>query len=66
MDPMKAIQTSTINASELLGWADKVGVIEPGHYADIIAVKENPVDNIKILEQVDFVMKDGQIIKNDF
>ena len=66
MDPMKAIQTSTINASELLGWADKVGVIEPGHYADIIAVKENPVDNIKILEQVDFVMKDGKVIKNNF
>ncbi len=66
MNPMKALQSATIDASELLGWSDKVGVLESGYYADIIAVEENPVDNIGALEQVDFIMKGGRIVKNNF
>ena len=54
-----------INAADLLGWKDKVGALEPGHYADVIAVPGNPLDNVKILESVSFVMKGGEIVRND-
>ena len=64
MTPMQAIQAATINASDLLGWKDKVGSISVGKYADIIAVVGNPLDDIKLLEDVQFVMKDGKIYKN--
>jgi imidazolonepropionase-like amidohydrolase len=65
MNPMQAIQAATINAAELLGWKDRVGSIEAGKYADIIAVRKDPLSDIRTLEQVDFVMKGGVIIKND-
>lgn len=64
MTPMQAIQSATINASELLGWEAKVGSIAVGKYADIIAVVGNPVDEIELLENVSFVMKGGQVFKN--
>lgn len=64
MTPMQAIQAATINASDLLGWKDKVGSITAGKFADIIAVAGNPLDDIKILEDVKFVMKGGEIYKN--
>ncbi|WNH09914.1 metal-dependent hydrolase family protein [Thalassobellus suaedae] len=64
MTPMQAIQSATINASDLMGWEDKVGSIAVGKYADIIAVVGNPIDDIKLLENVQFVMKGGEVFKN--
>jgi imidazolonepropionase-like amidohydrolase len=66
MKPIDAIQAATINAADLLGWASKVGAIEPGHYADIIAVNGDPLSNVRVLESVKFVMKGGVIARNDF
>jgi imidazolonepropionase-like amidohydrolase len=66
MTPIYAIQTATVNAADLLGWSDRVGSIEPGRFADIIAVRGNPLEDIRTLEHVAFVMKGGQVYKNDF
>jgi imidazolonepropionase-like amidohydrolase len=65
MTPMQAIQAATINAAELLGWKDRVGSIEVGKFADIIAVRKNPLSDVSALEHVDFVMKGGTIIKDE-
>jgi imidazolonepropionase-like amidohydrolase len=64
MSPMQAIQAATINGSDLLGWKDKVGSISPGKFADIVAVSENPLEKISVLEGVQFVMKDGIVYQN--
>ncbi len=61
MTPMEAIQAATIYAAELIGWPGDVGAIEAGMYADIIAVRGNPLDDIRVLEDVRFVMKGGEI-----
>ena len=66
MAPLAAIQSATIRAAELMGWADAVGAIEPGKFADIIAVEGNPLEDIKQLEHVKFVMKGGTVVRNDF
>lgn len=63
--PMQAIQSATINAADLLGLNKKVGVLEKGKFADMIAVIGNPLDDISILENVNFVMKGGVVYKND-
>jgi imidazolonepropionase-like amidohydrolase len=65
MKPIDAIQAATVNAADLLGWANKVGVIETGHYADIIAVNGDPLTDVRILESVKFVMKGGAVVRND-
>ncbi|MEN9382712.1 MAG: hypothetical protein RI940_1595 [Bacteroidota bacterium] len=65
LSPMAAIQAATINAADLLGIKDKTGSITTGKKADIIAVITNPIDDINILEQVQFVMKNGVIYKNN-
>jgi imidazolonepropionase-like amidohydrolase len=65
MKPIDAIQAATVNAADLLGWADKVGAIEPGHFADIIAVNGDPLSNVRLLESVKFVMKGGTVVRND-
>jgi len=62
---LEAIQAATINAGELLGWQDNVGALEPGHYADIIAVDGDPLKDITLLQHVKFVMKGGAVIKDD-
>jgi imidazolonepropionase-like amidohydrolase len=62
---IEAIQSATVNAAELLGWADRVGSIEPGKFADLIAVAGDPVKDVTTLEQVKFVMKGGQVVKNE-
>jgi len=64
MKPMDAIKSATSVAAELLGWQDKIGSIEPGKLADIIAVKGDPLKDISVLKDVKFVMKDGKIVKN--
>ena len=65
MSPMDAIRSATYNAAQVLGIEDEVGTLRPGMVADIIAVGGNPLDDITELEQVDFVMKDGRIIKDE-
>jgi imidazolonepropionase-like amidohydrolase len=65
MKPIEAIQAATISAADLLGWSSKVGVIETGHYADIIAVNGDPLADVRILESVKFVMKGGAVVRND-
>lgn len=62
--PMQAIQSATINSADLLGWKDKIGSIAVGKYADIVAVTENPLDKISVLENMQFVMKGGTVYKN--
>ncbi len=61
--PMAAIRTATLNAAELLRWEADLGSIEPGKLADIIAVEGNPLDSIRLLEDVRFVMKGGAVFK---
>ena len=65
MIPLDIIRAVTINAAELLGWQDRVGAIEPGKLADLIAVVGDPIADISELERVRFVMKDGQVVRND-
>ncbi|HUL76969.1 MAG TPA: amidohydrolase family protein, partial [Vicinamibacteria bacterium] len=66
MTPLAAIQTATLNAADLLGWADKVGSLEPGRWADVIAVDGDPTRDDTVLEHVKFVMKGGVVYKNDY
>jgi imidazolonepropionase-like amidohydrolase len=63
MSPANAIRAATVDAAELLGLSAKIGTIEPGKDADIIAVDGDPVANVRLLEQVGFVMKSGRIHK---
>ncbi len=63
--PIQAIQSATVHAADLLGLSKKIGSIEKGKFADIIAVVGNPLDNITLLEQVSFVMKGGVVYKNE-
>jgi imidazolonepropionase-like amidohydrolase len=63
MTPMQAIQAATSNAADLLGHSSEFGSIKPGKYADIIAVPGDPLADIRLLEDVKFVMKDGKIYK---
>ena len=59
------IRAITTNAAEMLGWQDRIGSIEPGKFADLIAVAGDPVVDISELQRVEFVMKNGEVIKND-
>lgn len=63
MTPAQAIRTATVNAADLLGWSDKVGSIEAGKYADLIAVDGEPLKDVKTLENVQWVMKGGAVVK---
>ena len=62
--PLQAIQAATVNAADLLGWADRVGALEPGKFADVIAVTGDPLQDVTLLEHVGFVMKGGQVVKD--
>ena len=64
MTPMQAIQAATSNAADLLGHANEIGSIKPGKYADIIAVSGDPLADLRLLENVPFVMKAGKIYKH--
>jgi imidazolonepropionase-like amidohydrolase len=63
MTPLAAIQTGTINAAELMGWSDRTGALEPGKWADIIAVASDPLMDVRTLQNVRFVMKAGIVYK---
>jgi imidazolonepropionase-like amidohydrolase len=62
--PLAAIQAGTVNAADLLGWSDRVGTLDPGKFADIVAVDGDPVANVHLLENVSFVMKGGAVVKD--
>lgn len=66
MPPLDAIRAATMNAAELLGWQNRVGTLEPGKYADLIAVEGDPLVDITVLQHVKFVMKGGAVVKNTF
>src|SRR6202171_6235481 len=63
MTPMQAIQAATTSAADLLGHSDLLGDIKPGKFADVIAVSGDPLQDISVLEHVQFVMKDGKVYK---
>jgi len=63
MSPLAALQSTTINAADLMGLSAKSGTIEPGKWADIIAVDSNPLDDVRTLQNVKFVMKGGVVYK---
>jgi imidazolonepropionase-like amidohydrolase len=65
MTPMQAIQSATVNAADLIGHSELFGTISAGKSADIVAVKGDPLTDIRVLEHVDFVMKEGAIYKHD-
>jgi len=66
LTPLQAIQSATINDADLLGWSDKVGTIDPGKWADIIAVDGDPLADVTTLERVKFVMKGGEVVRNEY
>ena len=63
MSPMQAIQAATTSAADLLGHSKEFGSIKPGKYADVIAVSGDPLQDVSVLEHVEFVMKDGKVYK---
>ncbi len=66
LTPLQAIQASTINAADLLGWSGRVGTLEPGAWADIVAVDGDPLKDVTTLQRVKFVMKGGEVVKNEY
>lgn len=65
MPPIEAILSATKHTAELLNVTDTLGSISAGKLADIVAVKGDPLANIRLLENVQFVMKDGAVVKHD-
>jgi imidazolonepropionase-like amidohydrolase len=65
MAPLAALQSATINAADLMGWSAKTGTLEPGKWADIIAVDKNPLEDVRVLQDVKFVMKAGVVYKGE-
>jgi imidazolonepropionase-like amidohydrolase len=64
LTPLQSIQAATVNAADLIGWSDRVGTLEAGKLADIVAVQGDPLTDVHVLENVHFVMKGGEVIKN--
>jgi len=62
MTPIEAISSATVVAAELLGWRDRVGAIEPGLLADLVAVQGDVMSDVALLTDVDVVMKGGRIL----
>jgi len=63
LTPLAAIQAATVNAADLLGWSDRIGTLEPGKYADLIAVEGDPLADVATLEDVKVVLKGGEVVK---
>lgn len=64
MTPLAAIQTGTLNAADLMGWTDRAGALDPGKWADVVAVEGDPLADVRVLQQVAFVMKGGVVYKD--
>ena len=64
LTPAEAIRSATLVAADLMGWQDRVGSIAPGKLADLIAVEGDPLDDVAVLEDVRFVMKGGQVVRD--
>jgi len=65
LSPVKALQSGTVNAADLMGWSDRIGSVRAGMFADLVAVKGDPLTDIRLLQHVQFVMKDGVVYKNE-
>jgi imidazolonepropionase-like amidohydrolase len=65
LSPVQALQAGTINAAELMGWSERIGSVSAGKLADLVAVSADPVADVRVLQHVQFVMKDGVVYKND-
>jgi imidazolonepropionase-like amidohydrolase len=63
MSPLAVLQADLINGAKLLGWEGQIGSLEPGYYADIVAVPGDPLQDISVLSNVGFVMKGGTVYK---
>ncbi len=63
--PLEAIRSATVHAAELLRWDDRVGRIQAGYLADLVAVPGDPLDDIRLLEHPSFVVKDGAVVRHD-
>jgi imidazolonepropionase-like amidohydrolase len=66
MPALDVIRAVTVNAAEMVGWSDRIGTIESGKFADLVAVAGDPIADITELERVRFVMKGGQVVRNDY
>jgi imidazolonepropionase-like amidohydrolase len=64
MTPLAVLQADLLNGAKLLGWEGQIGSLEPGYFADIIAVSGNPLEDISVVRNVSFVMKGGVVFKN--
>jgi imidazolonepropionase-like amidohydrolase len=65
MPTAQALRAATLTSAELCGVDDRLGSVTPGKFADLIAMRRNPLEDIRALRSVDFVMKDGQVIRDD-
>jgi imidazolonepropionase-like amidohydrolase len=65
MAPLAALRAATVNAADLMGWSAKTGSLDAGKWADMIAVDKNPLDDVRVLQDVKFVMKAGVVYKNE-
>lgn len=65
LTPTQALQSGTVSAAELMGWSDRIGAIRAGMFADMVAVKGDPLKDVRLLQHVQFVMKDGVVYKNE-
>ncbi|MGB7547362.1 MAG: amidohydrolase family protein [Terracidiphilus sp.] len=65
MKPLAVLQADMIHGAKLLGWADSIGQLKTGYFADIVAVPGNPLDDISVVEHVSFVMKNGAVVRRD-
>jgi imidazolonepropionase-like amidohydrolase len=66
MPALDVIRAITTSAAEMLGWSDRVGAVEPGDFADLVAVAGDPIADVTELQRVRFVMKGGEVVRNDF
>jgi imidazolonepropionase-like amidohydrolase len=65
MSPADTLRSGLINGAKLLDWADEIGQLKPGFFADIIAVPGDPLTDISVVTQVKFVMKNGEVVRKD-
>jgi imidazolonepropionase-like amidohydrolase len=64
MTPIDGLRAATVNGAEMLGRLDEIGTLEPGKFADIVAVQSDPLADITVMEKVVFVMKGGEVYKS--